>query len=202
MTAMQGVEPGKPPSPPADVRPAPRGLSEWGSPILGLAYGGFLAVLVIANIESEDPVAQQLTFAVQCLAPGALALFATWQRPSLYLVSGVVGTITAFISMAGVALPLLVPTGMSFVAFGRRSADSRPRLAAPVLAALGLFLVMASWASLVFHQDPYCYTGPNFSDCGSDRITTIEADVSLALSLAGIILPVVLAAPKNEGAAA
>jgi hypothetical protein len=187
---------GKPPPPTTDLRPPAPGLSEWGAPFLGLAFGGFLAGLALANIDREDPLAQQFIFAVQVLTPGLLALLARRRRPSLYLASGVVGMIVPFTALSGIAIPLIVPAGMSFVAYGRRAADERPRLAAPVLALAAMVLVMASWAALFIHQDPFCNTGPNFSDCGTDRITSIEADVGLAFSILAIVLPFFLSMPR------
>ena len=187
----------RPPAPPVAVQPPPRGVSEFGSALIGLGFGGFLAFLVLANRSADEPLALQLVFAVLYPASGLLALLATRRRPGLYLASGVVGMIVPFTAMSGVALPLLIPAGMSLVAYGRRAGDARSRFADPTLAVLALFLVMASLGSLNAHQDPYCHTGPNFSDCGSDRITSGEADASLAFSVAVIVVPFVLAKPRG-----
>lgn len=165
--------------------------------MVGISFGGLLAVLLLANGREEGIGAGQVAFAIQYSAPGVLALLARRRRPGLYLASGVVGMVVPFTAMSGVALPLVIPAGMSLVAYGRHSGEVRARLADPVLALLSLFLVVASWASLLVHQDPYCRTGPNFSECGSDAVTSVEAAVFLAFSVAVIVLPFVLSAPKR-----
>jgi hypothetical protein len=165
--------------------------------VVGLAFGGFLAFLVLANADAEDPQAMRIALAVLYCAPGVLALLAR-RRLSLYLVAGVVGMIVPFTAMSGVAMPLIVPAGMSLVAYGRRAEEARARLSDPVLAILSLFLVIASFASLFAHQDPYCSrTGPNSSECGNDAITSGEAAASLAFSVAVIAVPFVLAKPTR-----
>jgi hypothetical protein len=181
----------------AAARPHPSGVSEPLSAVVGLAFGGFLAFLVLANAEADEPRAMRIALAVQYCAPGVLALLAR-RRPSLYLVAGVVGMIVPFTAMSGVAMPLIVPAGMSLVAYGRRADEARARLADPVLAILSLFLVIASLASLSAHQDPFCHTGPNFSDCGTDEVTSVEAAASLAFSVAVIVAPFALAKPKRS----
>jgi hypothetical protein len=175
-------------------------VAEPGSAAIGLLLGGVLAVLVLANAEgAAEPIAMRISLAVQYCAPGILALLAgVRRRPGLYLAAGVVGMATPFTSMSVLGIPFYVPAGMSLVAYGRRAGDSRGKVADPLIAMAASAFLVASLVALFVHQDPYCRTGPTFSDCSSNIITRAEATLSLAFALATILIPLVLAAPSRK----
>ena len=186
-----------PPPLPAIQSPRPPGLSEIGSWVAGLAFGGFLACLILWNADGEEPIAMSLSLAIQCCSPGLLALLAWRGRPSLYLAAGVVGMVVPFTTMSVLGMPFFLPAGMALVAYGRRAGEARGKLADPVIAVLSLALTMAGFASMFAHDDPRCRTGPNFSDCSSDVIVPAEAAISFVLSIAAVVAPVVLASPAK-----
>jgi hypothetical protein len=186
------------PPPLPRISPRPKGVAAEGAALIGMLFGGFLALLVLINRDHEDPLAMWLGLALLFCAPGLLAVLALARRPALHLSAGVVAMLVPFTAMSGVALPFLIPAAMSFVAYGRRAGDGRGRLADPVIAALTLFLVIASFVSLIIHPDPYCRTGPNYSLCGSDMVTPIEAALSLAFAVLAIVAPAILASPRRD----
>lgn len=193
--AGAGVE-GPPPLPPI-LGPPPPGFAEIGSWVAGLAFGGFLAFLILWNADGEEPFAMSLSLAIQFCLPGLLALLAWRGRPSLYLAASVVGMVVPFTAMS-IGIPFFIPAGMALVAYGRRAGEVRGKLADPVVAVLSLALVMAAFASLFVHEDPYCRTGPNFSDCSSDIVTPVESTLSLGFSLVSIVAPTLLSAPGKR----
>src|SRR6266542_4038791 len=101
-------------------RPARQGLAEGASGFIGLVFGLGLSALVLLN--GDDPggtashIARAAAFGSTASLPGVLALLGR-RRPSLYLAAGVVGIPLSFISLAGVTLPLLIPSSMALVAY-------------------------------------------------------------------------------------
>lgn len=191
---LETVEEGAPPGLP-NIRGSGGSPAEWCSALLGLGFGGFLAVLVLRNSGSE-PIAASYALALEYCTPGLLALLARRRRPALYLAGGILGTLLAFTSIG--ALPLLIPAWMAFVAYSRRAGDARGRVQQPVVALMIVVLALAAFAAQFVHQDPGCRTGPNWSECFTNEITTAEG--SLALSLVGltIVAGFALAAPRRE----
>jgi hypothetical protein len=172
-----------PPPTPDAPGPPPHSLAELGAWVLPVAMGAALVAIRIANddaTETGEPLVS-LSFGVVCALPGLLALLARSRRPGLYLAAGMLSGIFAFISLAGVTLPLLLPAGMSLVAYGRHAGEARGRLADPVVAMLCWVLGIACFiVPFVLHQDPRCVSGSNGGGCSSDVVTSIEASVALA----------------------
>ena len=120
-------------------------------------------------------------------APGVLALLALRDRPVLLLPAGVALVPLAFLSLAGVTLPLLVPAAMLFVAYGRRSTDAsdRPLVAFTTTVFVFAGLVLAG-VVLFVRQDPRSYVTENGGGSTSDVITVVEALLSLTTAAATI----------------
>lgn len=193
------VRTGPPPLPSSRVRPAGR-LAELGAAILPLVFAMLLALLMLRNADLPDERGDsfmRLSLVAFIALPGVLAFVARRRRPGLYLAAGMIATVGAFASMAGAALPMLIPAGMALVAYGRHSGEARGRLADPVVALLVFVIAKASFLGLFLHQDPRCVSGPNYSSCTSDVITSLESTLSLAgLSLA-LVSGWFLARPKD-----
>jgi hypothetical protein len=189
-----------PPALPADpARPVNR-FAELGAGVLPLAFAGFLAWLALRNAELPDErgdAFMRLALVAFIALPGVLAFLARRRRPALYLAAGMLSTIGAFVSMAGATLPMLIPAGMAFVAYGRHSGEARGRLADPVVALLVFVLAKASLLGLFLHQDPRCVSGPNYSSCTSDVITSLEASLSLTGLLLALVSGWVLTRPRR-----
>lgn len=190
-----------PPALPADpARPGNR-FAELGAAVLPLTFAGLLTWLVLRNAEQPDERGDsfmRLALIAFIALPGVLAFVARRRRPALYLAAGMLSTVGAFVSMAGAALPMLIPAGMAFVAYGRHSGEARGRLADPVVALLVFVLGKASLLGLFFHQGPRCVSGSNFSSCTSDVITPLEASLSLAGFLLALVAGWALARPRSS----
>jgi hypothetical protein len=92
------------------------------------------AVLGVVRYVGGTPVergvegaAGAVALAAVVAAPGLLALLALSGRPVLLLPAATVLVPLSFLSFAGVALPLLIPAALLFVAYGRRSSAQRVR---------------------------------------------------------------------------
>jgi len=171
-----------PPTMPKTPNQRSHSLAELGAWMLPLAMGAALVAIRIGNdqpAEAGEPLIS-LSFGAVCALPGFLALLARRRRPALYLGAGMLAGIFAFISLAGVTLPMLLPAGMSLVAFGRHSGEARGRLAAPVVAMICWMMGIACFiVPFVLHQDPRCVTTPNGGSCSSDVVTSIEAGIAI-----------------------
>ncbi len=165
-------------------------------------FGGLFLGLLIAN--HSDPahgmsrILGALALGSTTLLPGILAMLAR-RRPALYLAAGVLGIPLSFISMAGVTLPLLLPAGMSLVAYGRRSGEGPPsRAAAPLIALVALFFGIASFVSLLIHEDPRSSATESGSTYSSDVVTNSEALISLGLAASGLAASWILSKPPQS----
>jgi hypothetical protein len=188
------------PAVPAPARTTPR-LAEEGSGLIGLVLGLGLTGLLVAHAGNEpDRVASYLgAFALGMVVTlsGALAMLGR-RRPALFLAAGLIGVPISFISMAGATLPLLVPTGMAFVAYGRRAGDAIPHVYPTIIALNAAVLGILSFAVMLVHDDPRCRTLENGITCSSDVVTVPEAAISLGLSALAIASSWMLARPRPD----
>lgn len=172
------------------------GIAEFGAGWVGIAAGAGLTILRASNGDDFDrAVLPTLAFGGLFAVPGFLALLARWDRPGLYLASGLIYFPASFVSFSGVTLPLLFLAAMAFIAYGRHGDESLTKVAAPLTALVLFVLNIATWAALIFNggDDPRCSsttTSTSWSmSCTSDVITNGEA----LLGLAGVALTLVAA---------
>lgn len=183
----------------APARRTPR-LAEEGSGLIGMVMGLGLTGLLLAN-GADEPTDRAssylgaLALGMVATLPGALAMLGR-RRPALFLAAGLLGVPISFISMGGATLPLLLPTGMAFVAYGRRSADAIPRVYPTIVALNGVVIGILSFMVLLAHEDPRCRAIENGTTCSSDVVTAPEALASLALSALAIASSWTLARPR------
>ncbi len=131
-------------------------------------------------------------------APGLLALLALRERPALLLPAAIALIPLSFLSFALVTLPLLLPAGMLFVGYGRRSADRPSPLGTAGGTTVAVFVMLAAAIVVLFvHQDPRTYTTETGGGSTSDVITFAESLSSLVLTAAAIAAGWALAAPRR-----
>ncbi len=162
---------------------------------LGLIAMGFLLVRSDAPTDGASGVLRALAFGLMLTFPGIVALLGR-RRPALYLAAAVAGPPLNLVLLSILAVPFLVPAGMALAAYAQRSADSSPRVAAPVIALLALVLGIASFGSILVHEDPRCRTFENGITCSSDIVTPAEALISLGFTSLAIVTAWILAKPK------
>jgi hypothetical protein len=185
----------------APTRRTPR-LAEEGSGLIGMVMGLGLTCLLLANggDEPSDRAASYLgalALGMVATLPGALAMLGR-RRPALFLAAGLVGVPISFISMGGATLPLLLPTGMAFVAYGRRAADAIPRVYPTIIALNAVVIGILSFMALLVHEDPRCRAIENGITCSSDVVTVPEAVISLGLSTLAVTSTWTLARPRPD----
>jgi hypothetical protein len=166
--------------------------------VMGLGLTG----LLLAN-GGDDPTDRAssymgaLALGMVATLPGALAMLGR-RRPVLFLAAGLIGIPISFISMGGATLPLLVPSGMALVAYGRRAADAIPRIYPTIIALNAAVLGIFSFAVMLVHEDPRCRAIENGTTCSSDVVTVPEAAASLGLSAVAIASSWTLARPPPD----
>jgi hypothetical protein len=143
-----------------------------------------------------------LALAAVLAAPGVLALMGRARRPSLLVVAGVLLMPLAFLSFAGVLLPLLIPAVLLLVAGVRRLGDDAVAGTAPsaplwvtiwaLVAVLGTAVV-----ALFAHQDPRSWSSATAEGSTSDIITFGESLLSLWLVALALTLGWYLAVPRG-----
>jgi len=132
-------------------------------------------------------------------APGILSLLALRERPALLLPAAIALIPLSFLSFALVTLPLLLPAGMLFVGYGRRSADRPSPLGTAGGTTVAVFVLLASAVAVLFmHQDPRSYTTGTGGGSTSDVITFAESLSSLMLTTAAIAAGWALATPSRR----
>ena len=114
-----------------------------------------------------------------------LTFLALADRPALLLPAAVVLVPVSFLSFAGILLPLLIPAALLLLAYGRRGA-AQPLRAVATLVWVLVALVAAGTALLV-HADPRSYVTPTEQGGTSDVVTVVEALVSLACTITGVL---------------
>ncbi len=171
-----------------------------GSPTFVKGAAGFLILagigLALLRFAGGTPVEQGLEGALGAVAlgmvvaaTGILALIGLDERPALLLPAAIMLIPLSFLSFALVTLPLLIPSGMLFTAFGRRSRG--PALGRGWTAFASCWVVgflIAGAISLFLYQDPRTYvTSDGGGGSSSDVITVGESLISLTCTTLAIV---------------
>jgi len=141
-----------------------------------------------------------LALAAVLAAPGVLALMGRAGRPALLVAAGVMLAPLAFLSFAGVLLPLLIPAVVLMVAGARRlGRDVATTPCAPVWVTIWALVAVlgAAVIALFAHQDPRSWSSATAEGSTSDVITFGESLLSLWLVALALTLGWYLAAPRR-----
>jgi hypothetical protein len=152
--------------------------------LLGVAVG----VIAAVGASPADPVLGSVALGAVVAAPGVLALLGLHDRAMLWLPAAMAALPLAFLSFAGVTLPLLPLAVILVVAWIRHPGSHAGFVAPPVVVtALVVVLVLGAAVALFVHEDPASWTTATESGATSDIVTNREALISLgctALALA------------------
>jgi hypothetical protein len=152
--------------------------------LLGVALG----VVAGANASPADPVLGSAALGALVAAPGALALLGLRDRAGLWLPAGLAALPLAFLSFAGLTLPLLPSAVVFVVAWVRHPgshAGSVVHLGA--VAPLVVILLFGAAVALFMSDDPASWTTATGGGSTSDIITNREALLSLACTMLALI---------------
>ncbi len=121
-------------------------------------------------------------FAAPFVGAGGLAIIgARLERPCLCVAGGVALAVMSVVSF--VMLPLLVAAGFMFAAI-RNPRAARGSCWIPAALAVGL---VASFALIVFHQDPASWSTATGGGSSSNIVTATEASIGLAVTIAVLV---------------
>lgn len=152
------------------------GPARVGATIGFLMAGGVGAIAVFnGNSEFDAFWYQSLPLVALIALPAILATIGV-RRPPALLAAGVISIPTAFISMAGATLPLLIPAGFYFVAYGR-APRRRSRIPIPLLVIGAVAMSIGGLAFALSGGRTVCYEktrGPG----GSETVRTYEGHSS------------------------
>jgi hypothetical protein len=191
------VDPWRPPDP-----------GRWGVPrIVGVTVVAAAAlVITVVRFVAEghyqsgvERLLQAMAFGLLLGSPALLAALSPHRRAILLAPAAFLLTPLAFLSFAGVLLPLLVPGVLFWWALVTRW-DHLPcgllRGAASILVVVSL--VSAGGAALFVHADPRSYETESGGRSTSDVVTSAEALISLGLVSVAVVAGWLLAAPRRS----
>ena len=119
-------------------------------------------------------------------------------RPALLLPAAIILVPLSFVSFALVTLPLLIPAGMLFAGYVRRSAGGPPaRGTAGGTTLVVLVGLVLAFVVLLFHQDARSWTTANGGGSTSDVITYAESLACLGVVALAAAAGWVLAEPRR-----
>jgi hypothetical protein len=168
--------------------------------VLVLVLGG--AVLLVANAGREPPEPVLGSVALGCVVagPGVLGLLGLADRPTLWLGAAGAALPLSLLSMAGLALPLFPAAVVYLLAWARHPpapSAARGSVVGPTVVALAVAVALVAGAVALFlTEDPASWTTPTGGGSTSDVISTREAVLSLALTLAGLAAGWLLVRPR------
>lgn len=164
---------------------------------------GVAGVLILAAIglgvlryAGGSPVEQgfegflgSLAMGMVVAATGILALMGLDNRPALFLPAAVILIPLSFLSFAGVLLPLLIPSGMLFTAFARRSQGlGRNRGTTVITFCWVAGFLITSVTSLFLMENARTYVTPDGGGgSSSDVISVFESLLSLSCTTLAIV---------------
>ena len=165
--------------------------------LLIVAYAGVVGLVVQRDGASDPPGALPswaVTVALLAL-PGLIALLAARRGPApLIAVAGAICLVQAFVSFAGVTLPLLVPAAVLLTAASGAADGLRVR----EIASSGLVLAawLAAWAARLTQVEERCWT-PAAGEvaCSSAVPTTAGIAATLALAVAALAIAALAPGP-------
>lgn len=145
--------------------------------VLGLILVAGVTVIALFNKKGprlEPDWFSVIPFLALAALPAVLAIIGL-RRPAALLAAGILSIPTAFLSFAGVTLPLLIPAGFYLVAYGR-ARSTRPRLPAPLIALFVVAAGAASFYSTISSERTVCHETLVYPDGRIVEERTTESD--------------------------
>ena len=182
----------------ASVEPRWRGIVRVCGGLVA-ADGAAAGAIALAGREEVDPVAGLVALGAVIAAPGVLALMGLGDRPQLWLAAGIAALPLAFLSFAGLALPLAPVALILTYAWARHGVldGARPLVPPGVLVPLLVLLQLAAAAALFLSDDPASWTTADGGGSTSDVITNGEGTLSLAITTALLVAGWLLSTPRQ-----
>lgn len=178
-----------------------RAIAVAGAAVVVL--GAALGVIAEVGASPADPSLGFIALAGLVAAPGVLALFGLHHRAALWLPAGLAAVPLAFLSFAGLTLPLLPAAVVFLLAWVRHPHPHggslvHPGIVTPVVVSLLLMAV----AALFLSDDPAAWTTPTGGGETSDIITNREALLSLTSTGLALVVGWAFTRPKTHRPAA
>jgi hypothetical protein len=169
-----------------DAAPRQRGVVAAGVAVVRL--GVVLGVVAGAGAIPADPVLGFAALGALVAAPGVLALLGLRDRAGLWLPAGLAAFPLAFLSFAGLTLPLLPLAAVFVVAWVRHPRSHASAVVHPaVVAPLVVTLLLGATVALFISDDPASWTTSTGGGSTSDVITNREALLSLACTMLALV---------------
>lgn len=149
------------------------------------------AMVLVSRAPADDPEPRHLSETLGLPIPylGVAAVItagAILDRPWTWAAAGLGLLPMAFISFAGLGLPLLIPATYLIVR-GIRAVDRWPLVSVVLFPLIG-FVLAGSFVALFVTQDPVSWANQHGSGTSSDHIAGHEAALSLALTTVALVL--------------
>jgi hypothetical protein len=152
--------------------------------LLGVALGVFAG----ASASPADPVLGFAALGALVAAPGVLGLLGLRDRAALWLPAGLAAFPLAFLSFAGLTLPLLPLAVIFVVAWVRHPGSHGATVVHPgAVAPLIVILLLGAAVALFLSDDPASWTTATGGGSTSDVITDREALLSLACTMLALV---------------
>jgi hypothetical protein len=152
--------------------------------LLGVALG----VVAGASASPADPVLGFAALGALVAAPGVLVLLGLRDRAALWLPAGLTAFPLAFLSFAGLTLPLLPLAVIFVVAWIRHPGSHVASVVHPAaVAPLVVILLLGAAVALFISDDPASWTTATGGGSTSDVITNREALLSLACTMLALV---------------
>jgi hypothetical protein len=163
-----------------------------------ILLGVMLAVVASAGASPAEPVLGFVALGTVVAAPGVLALLGLQDRAGLWLPAGLAALPLAFLSFAGLALPLVPVALVLVVAWTRHPGAHTGSVAHPgVVTPLLVVLLVGAAVVLFVSEDPASWTTATGGGSTSDVITDREALLSLACTTLALVAGWTLARPRR-----
>jgi hypothetical protein len=156
--------------------------------VAAVLLGIVLGVVAGASASPADPVLGFAASGALVAAPGVLVLLGLRDRAGLWLPAGLAAFPLAFLSFAGLTLPLL-PLAVVFVmAWIRHPGSHAGAVVHPgAVAPLVVTLLLGAAVALFISDDPASWTTATGGGSTSDVITNREALLSLACTMLALV---------------
>jgi hypothetical protein len=172
--------------------------------VVAVVLGVVLGIVATVGASPADPLLGFVALGAVVAAPGVLALLGLRDRPGLWLPAGLAALPLAFLSFAGLTLPLVPVAVVLVMAWARHpDPDGHGRAVAPLAVVTPVLVVLLLGAAVVLFasDDPAEWTTATESGSTSDVITDVEALLSLTCTALAVAAGWALSATRRRVAA-